>query len=198
MREILPLREESPVQETLNSLSAYGYVFLFFYSLGGGFVGLVAASVLSYAGKMDITLTIIVATTANFLGDLTLFYLARYQKSEVMRYLAKQRRKLALSHLWMKRYGDVIIFVQKYIYGIKTLIPIAIGFSKYNPVRFHFYNALASILWGLVIGVGGYVSGELFIRLFEAISERPYLMPLLMLGLLGGLWLYMGRVSRKK
>ncbi|MGP1580088.1 MAG: DedA family protein [Wolinella sp.] len=186
------------MQETLNSLATYGYIFLFFYSLGGGFVGLVAASVLSYAGKMDITLAIIIASVANFLGDMGLFYLARYQKNEVMRSLIKQRRKLALSHLWMRRYGDVVIFIQKYIYGIKTLIPIAIGFSKYNLWRFCFYNILASVLWGLVIGLGGYVSGELFIRLFEAIAEHPYLMPLLMLGLLGGLWLWMGRVSKKK
>jgi len=87
---------------------------------------LVAAGILSYAGKMDITISIIVAFTANFIGDLTLFYIARYNKSIVMPYIKKHRRKLALSSIMMKKYGDKIIFFQKFIYGVKTLVPIAI------------------------------------------------------------------------
>lgn len=185
------------MQETFSSLETYGYIFLFLYSLGGGFVGLIAASVLSFAGKMDIFLSILIAGVSNFLGDEALFYLARYQKGEVMRYLVKQRRKLALSHLWMKRYGNAIIFIQKYIYGIKTLVPVAIGFTKYNEVRFAIYNAIASVFWAILIGTGGYLSGELFMELFEVISERPYLAPVLMALLLSGLWLFMSKVSRK-
>lgn len=186
------------MQETLTSLSTYGYLFLFLYSFGGGFVGLVAASVLSYAGKMDLGVSLLVAGSANFLGDSALFYLARYQKGEVMRYLVKQRRQLALSHLWIKRYGSAIIFMQKYVYGIKTLVPLAIGFTKYHPTRFAIYNFLASILWAVVIGLGGYYSGELFMEIFEAISERPYLAPLVVFVLLGGLWFWMRRVSARR
>ena len=96
------------------SLATYGYIALFFYSLGGGFVGLLTAGVLSYAGKMDITLAIGIAFVANFLGDMLLFYMTRYQKSEMMTYLRRHRRKLALSHLLMKKHGDWVIFLQKY------------------------------------------------------------------------------------
>jgi len=42
------------MQEILTSLSTYGYILLFVYSLGGGMVGIIAAGVLSYIGKMDI------------------------------------------------------------------------------------------------------------------------------------------------
>ena len=49
------------MQDIINSISTYGYVVLFFYSLGGGMVALIAAGILSFAGKMDITLSIIVA-----------------------------------------------------------------------------------------------------------------------------------------
>ena len=56
-----------------SSLSTYGYIGLFLYSLGGGFVGLLAAGVLSYAGKMDLGTSIAVAFFANFLGDMLLF-----------------------------------------------------------------------------------------------------------------------------
>ena len=64
------------MQETIDLIAKYGYVILFLYSLGGGFIALIGASVLSFAGKMDLTLSIVVAVIANFLGDLLLFYLA--------------------------------------------------------------------------------------------------------------------------
>ena len=54
------------MQETIDLIVKYGYIILFLYSLGGGFVALVGASVLSYAGKMDLTISIFVAVFANF------------------------------------------------------------------------------------------------------------------------------------
>ena len=77
------------MQETIDLIVKYGYVILFLYSLGGGFVALVGAALLSYAGKMDLIASIAVAIVANFVGDLLLFYLARYQKQGMMPYLSK-------------------------------------------------------------------------------------------------------------
>ena len=57
------------MQDIINSVSTYGYIVLFLYSLGGGMVALIAAGILSFAGKMDITLSIIVAAVANTIGD---------------------------------------------------------------------------------------------------------------------------------
>ena len=79
----------------LSNLATYGYIVLFLHSLGGGFVALMAAGVLSYMGKMDIATSIAVAFTANFIGDALLFYMGRYHKSDVMTYLHKHKRKLA-------------------------------------------------------------------------------------------------------
>lgn len=55
----------------------WGYIALFAYSFGGGFVGLVVAGVLSYAGDLNIYISILVAGVSNFLGDQFLFTLAR-------------------------------------------------------------------------------------------------------------------------
>lgn len=98
------------MEDIINSLSTYGYIILFLYSLGGGMVAIIAAGILSYAGKMDLSTSIAVAFVANALGDSMLFYMSRYNKAQVMPYLKKHKRKLALSHLLMKKHGDKIIF----------------------------------------------------------------------------------------
>ncbi len=182
----------------LNNLATYGYIILFLYSLGGGFVALMAAGVLAYAGKMDLTTALAVAFVANFLGDVLLFYMARYHKSEVMKYFHKHRRKLALSHLLMKKHGSWIIFMQKFVYGIKTLIPLAIGLTKYDFIKFTVLNVFATIIWTAVVGIGSYMAGDVIISGYEAIAERPYLAPLILFSLIGGIWFYMHKATKKK
>lgn len=68
------------MEETFSNLATYGYIGLFLYSLGGGFVALIGAGVLSFMGKMDLSLSIMIAFFANALGDVLLFYMARYQR----------------------------------------------------------------------------------------------------------------------
>jgi membrane protein DedA with SNARE-associated domain len=185
------------LEETLASLSTYGYVVLFLYSLGGGFVALVAAGVLSYAGKMDIATSIIIATVANFLGDMLLFYLARYNKEMFGPYLKKQRRKIAYSTILMKKYGNLIIFFQKFVYGIKTLIPIAIGLTSYSFTTFGIYNAISSVIWGLLIGFASLYAGEYLMRGFGFISDNPIVAPIILLSLIYALWTFLERKTRK-
>jgi len=95
------------MEDMLGNLTTYGYIAIFLYSLGGGFIALMAAGVLAYAGKMDLTTAMAVAFVANFIGDNLLFYMSRYQKSDMMAYFKSHRRKLALSHVLMKKHGDL-------------------------------------------------------------------------------------------
>ena len=186
------------MEDTFSNLATYGYIGLFLYSLGGGFVALIAAGVLSYMGKMDLTLVLLVAFLANGLGDVLLFYMARYQKSMMMEGLRKHRRKLALSHIMMKKYGSWIILIQKFIYGIKTLVPIAIGLTKYDFKKFVILNFLSAGIWTLVIGLGSYYSGNALVKVAGFIGEKPWIAPLVLVIFGGALWFYMTQATKRK
>lgn len=180
------------------NLTTYGYIVLFLYSLGGGFVALMAAGVLSYAGKMDLSTAIAVAFVANFIGDTLLFYMARYHKGDMMNYFKNHRRKLALSHVLMKKHGTWVIFMQKFVYGIKTLIPLAIGITKYDFKKFTFYNVFASAFWALVVGSASYLSGSVIMSAYEVVAERPWIAPIILLSFAGIIWLYLSVASKKR
>jgi membrane protein DedA with SNARE-associated domain len=139
----------------------FAYIILFLYSFGGGFVGLVIAGVLSYAGDLNLVASMIVAGSANFIGDQFLFYMARTNKNYAKDTMKKYGRKVALTHLWMRRYGSMVVFLQKYVYGIKTLIPLAMGLTKYSFQKFTIYNAFAATLWAIVVGSISYSLGEI-------------------------------------
>lgn len=145
----------------------WGYIALFLYSFGGGFVGLVMAGVLSYAGDLNIIVSIIVAGVSNFIGDQFLFYMARTNKDYAKTTMKKYGRKVALAHIWMKKYGSTVVFLQKYVYGIKTLIPLAMGLTKYSFQKFTVYNIFATALWAVVVGYLSYMAGEVILTYAE-------------------------------
>lgn len=90
----------------------WGYVALFAYSFGGGFVGLVFAGILSYAGDLNLYICILVAGVSNFLGDQFLFFLARKNKS-----YAKDMMK----KIWKKNcYGS---FTYEKIWLFRSFLP---------------------------------------------------------------------------
>jgi membrane protein DedA with SNARE-associated domain len=185
------------VQDLLTSLSTYGYIALFLYSFGGGFFGLIAAGALSYLGKMDITLSILIAATANYIGDMFLFYLARFNKSMTDPYMQKHRRKFALSRLLVKKYGDIVVFIQKFIYGVKTLVPVAMGLSKYSYVKFGILNIPASLLFATFFGLLSYKGGEQIVNAFGVIKSNPWIYPLVIVTLISLIWLYFSKVTKK-
>ncbi len=145
----------------------WGYIILFLYSFGGGFLALVVAGILSFSGELNLFLVILFAGMSNFIGDQFLFTLARKNKNQAKQMMQKHRRKIAMSHLLMKKYGSWVIFFQKYIYGIKTLIPLAMGLTKYNYKKFVIFNAFASILWAVFIGTISYMLGDLVYTYIE-------------------------------
>ena len=182
----------------LNNLSTYGYAVVFLYSLGGGFLALLGAGVLSFMGKMDITLSITIAFIANFIGDGLLFYMARYHKREMMEYLSKHKRKLAFSHLLLKRRGSWIIVIKKFIYGLKTLVPLAIGLSKYSFLKFSLYNAIGAFIWAMVVGGLSYLFGGALIEGYKMVSDKPYLAPVMLLIIGGSVWFYLSQATKRK
>ena len=145
----------------------WGYLALFLYSFGGGMLGLAVAGFFAFSGDLNIYYVIIVAFISNLLGDQFLFTIARNNKKYAKEIMQKHKRKIALSYLLIRKYGSLVVFIQKYLYGIKTLIPLAMGLSKYNNNKFFVYNILASLIWSLVIGGTSFMLGDVFVALIE-------------------------------
>jgi len=186
------------MEDISSNLATYGYIALFIYSLGGGYVGIIAAGIMSHLGDMNIIISIIVATFANFLGDGLLFYMGRFNKKDMHGYLQKHRRKLALAHVLLKKYGDKIIFIQKYVYGIKTLIPIVVGLTRYDMKRFILLNAIAAIVWGISIGLASFYAGSVLVPIVDYLGDHFYLILLFLAFIVLATWVYMHKATQKK
>jgi len=186
------------VQELLIELiKEYGYIILFVWSIMEGEMGLVMGGLLCHTGDMTLPIAILVAGFGGFVGDQIYFYIGRYNKGYIQRRMVKQRRKFALAHLLLKRYGWPIIFVQRFLYGLRTVIPISIGLTRYSAKKYAFINFISGFVWASLTIVPVYIYGEEILGLFEWAKEHFYLAIPFAVIMLGSLLWYFHTKTKK-
>lgn len=178
-------------------MKEYGYVILFAWSILEGEMGLIMAGLLCSTGDMNLYLAIFVAGLGGFVGDQIYFYIGRYNKGFVHKNFKGQRRKFALAHLLLKKYGWPIIFVQRYMYGMRTIIPISIGLTRYSAKMFAFINLISAWCWAAITIVPVWYFGEEILELLKTAKEYWYIaIPFALL--IGGSILYYFHTATKK
>ncbi len=156
-------------------LKDYGYIVLFGWSILEGELGLVMAGIMSHTGDMNLFAAIIVGALGGFVGDQIYFYIGRYNKKYIHDKLRSQRRKFAIAHLLLKKYGWPLIFVQRYMYGMRTVIPMAIGLTKYSGRQFAIINLVSALFWAALTIVPAYYFGAQLLAILAWIKAHWYL-----------------------
>ncbi|MCK4442829.1 MAG: DedA family protein [Sulfurovaceae bacterium] len=186
------------MEDTLTSLSTWGYLALAFFSFGGSLVVVAAAGVLSYMGEMNLFVSLAIAIVFNYIGDMFLFYLGKYHKEDIKPYFKKHKRKIALSTLIMRKYGVLAIFIQKFLYGIKTLVPISMALSRYDFKKFGFYNIFASIFFVVVIMLVSFYAGGTIEAIFESFKSYPWVPFVVLFSIIAFIWYGMEYLIKKR
>jgi len=156
-------------------LKEYGYIVLFFWSILEGEMGLIMAGIFSHMGDMSLPVSIAVGGFGGFIGDQIYFYIGRFNKRYIHNKLRSQRRKFAIAHLLLKRYGWPIIFVQRYMYGMRTVIPMAIGLTQYSSRQFAIINFISAIFWAAITIIPAYYYGAEILEMLKWIKEHWYI-----------------------
>jgi len=162
-------------EKFLYLMQEHGYIILFTWSILEGEMGLIMGGLLCHTGDMWLPIAIFVAGLGGFVGDQIYFYIGRYNKSYVHKNFKGQRRKFALAHLLLKKYGWPIIFIQRYMYGMRTVIPISIGLTRYSAKMFAFINILSAWVWAAMTIVPIWYFGEEILKVLEIAKEYWYI-----------------------
>ena len=164
------------MEETLlNLLQEYGYIVLFFWSILEGELGLIMGGIMCHTGHMNVYLAIFVAGLGGFVGDQIYFYIGRYSKKYIHKKMRKHRRKFAIAHLLLKQHGWPLIFVQRYLYGLRTVIPMSIGLTRYSAKKFAFINLISAWVWAAITIIPAYIFGEEILKVLSWAKDHWYL-----------------------
>ena len=176
-------------------LKEYGYIVLFAWSILEGELGLVMAGIMSHTGDMFLPLALIVGALGGFVGDQIYFYIGRFNKKYIHNKLRSQRRKFAIAHLLLKKYGWPLIFVQRYMYGMRTVIPMAIGLTKYSSRDFAIINFVSAIFWAALTIIPAYYFGDELLKLLAWIKEHWYFAIPLIFTIIGSIAFIFNRIE---
>ena len=155
-------------------LKEYGYIILFVWCIMEGEMALIMAGILAHTTHMHIALAIFVAGLGGFVGDQIYFYLGRYNKKYIAKRLHTQRRKFAVAHIMLKKYGWPIIFMQRYMYGFRVIIPLCIGLTGYDAKKYAFINLISAWCWAAITVIPAWILGEHILDILHKAKEHWY------------------------
>jgi len=175
----------------------YGYAVLFLWSILEGESGLVMAGLFAHTGDMQLFTAIVTAGLGGFFGDQIYFYIGRLNKSYTYRVFKNQRRKLALARLLLQKYGWPIIFLQRYLYGMRTIIPLSIGLTGYSAKMFTLINLISALCWSSFIILPVWYFGNEILSLITWAKAHWYFALPFMGVLVGSIYYYFHKMAGK-
>lgn len=176
--------EALDILKDYNNLENFGYLILFFYSMGGGYIAILTAAALSSVGKLDLSFSIFIAVVGNALGSSLFAAFARTQQIEVRKMFSKHKRKIAYVQIMIKKYDWGLFIVSKYLHGIRTFVPFAVGISQYSLTKFVVINCIGSAIWGISLGVAGYYASGFLFDVIKILLAHPYVLPIIFIAML--------------
>lgn len=181
----------SPAPQTMlqQFLHDFGYFALFLGTFFEGETILVLAGFLAFRGYMDINLVVVVAFFGSYAGDQLWYYMGRKHGRKLL--ARKPRWQLmgdkALEHI--RKHPDIWVLSFRFVYGLRTVMPVAIGLSGYPPLRYLILNGIGAAIWAAALGAAAYHFGAVLEGMLGSVKkyELWVLGALLVLGLV--LWL---------
>ena len=124
------------MQIILEKIEVYGYLILYFSSFGGSFLGIMGAGILSSFGKLDLMLSILIASCGNISGSMIIAYLARFNKRF---FIAKKwKRKRAIVSVCLEDMGVMYFYLANIFMRSKALCLLLLGLAPTHCGSFGF------------------------------------------------------------
>ncbi len=162
-------------------MADYGYLILFIWTFFEGETALVLAGVLIYTGHMTMLPAIAVAGTGGMLGDMFFFYMGKYHLDIVKDKIKNNEIIIDEIKKLLKKFDILVIFIQRYLYGLRTIIPITIGMTKFDTKRFFVINYISAVIWAISIIWPAYYFGEGIVKIFDKVKDYWYVFVILYL-----------------
>lgn len=141
-------------------ISTYGYLAVLVGTFLEGETILVIAGFAAHRGYLGLPEVIAAACAGTLAGDQLFFYLGRSRSEALLRRRPSWRGSIERVRHMLERHQLAVVLGFRFLYGVRTVTPFAIGMSGFPPVRFLILNVIGAATWAAVIGSLGYLFGH--------------------------------------
>ncbi|CDQ11412.1 SNARE associated protein [Acidithiobacillus ferrivorans] len=170
-------------------LRQYGYWILFVGTLLEGEAVVIVAGALAHAGVLDLRMVIFISWLGSTLNDQVLYQLGCRFGERLLNILPRFLcRHINQAEGLIRRFGDWVTLLFRFIYGTRTITPILLGVHHYPVRRYLWMNPLAAAVWAMAIAGIGYVLGASLQSLLQGVQHVQIVLLLLLIVGAGGYW----------
>jgi membrane protein DedA with SNARE-associated domain len=145
---------------TLESLiSTYGYGAILVGTFIEGETVLVLGGFAAHRGYLELPWVILAAFVGSLCGDQLFFFLGRRHSHFILEHRPAFKGKMERANHLITRFQTPLILGFRFLYGLRTVMPFALGVSTVPVVQFVVLNAIGALVWAIGVAVGGYVFG---------------------------------------
>ncbi|MEJ2470214.1 MAG: DedA family protein [Desulfuromonadales bacterium] len=172
-------------------IGQFGYLAILVGTFLEGETVLALGGFAAHRGYLDLAKVIVCGFLGTFIGD-QLFYQIGRRHSDA-RFFQKPGRQARVekAQALIKKHRLLIILGFRFLYGMRTVTPFAIGIAGISPRLFIPLNLLGAVVWSLAVGWAGYFFGQALEGFFGEL-KRVEVWIMLAIAVTGGLiwWIH--------
>jgi len=142
------------------AIARFGLLAVFLGAAVEGETAVVTGGLLAHQHLLPLGGVMIAATAGSLVADQCLFLIGRYYRDHPRVRTIVSQPKFAKVWTMLERYPRRFIFAFRFLYGMRTISPIAIGTSSVPARIFLLLNLLSAIVWATLATAVGYVFGH--------------------------------------
>ncbi|HEX2966864.1 MAG TPA: DedA family protein [Syntrophorhabdaceae bacterium] len=181
-----------------NYIAQYGYIGIIIGTFLEGETTVLLGGIFSNLGYMDLWAVMICAFAGTFGGDCTFFAIGRFLGKNIVERFACVRKRIPLADNLIRRKGNLIIFMIRFLVGIRAIILILLGCTNLKTGRFLCYSLLNSLAWTILVSAIGYAFGNIVLVFVSDIKKNESLTISLVLAFVVVFILILRHIIKKK
>jgi membrane protein DedA with SNARE-associated domain len=158
-----------------NYIAQYGYAGIIIGTFFEGETTVLLGGIFSKLGYMNLWAVALCAFAGTFGGDCAFFAIGRYLGKNIVERFTFIRRRIPLADRIIHKKGNLIIFMVRFLVGIRAIILILLGCTNLKTGKFLCYSLLNSVAWTIFVSAVGFAFGNIVLVFVNDIKKHESL-----------------------
>ena len=152
----------------------YGYWAILVVNMFEGETIVLLAGAAAHFGYLELSWVMASGLAGCVAGDQLWYFLGRCWGPRIIAMRRSWQERAEGVHRRLRRHQNLLIFTFRFYYGLRAVIPFAIGSARVPALRFCTLNFASAVLWTVVFAFTGYFLGGAAERVVADHRYVPY------------------------
>ncbi len=156
-------------------IESLGYLGAFLGSFMEGEILFLTAIQMAQLGYMHFPGVLLAVFLGTWTADWVFYWAGRSQGKRFIQRFPRLARKFQEMDQRLEKYDGLLLFVYRFMYGFRVVLPVLFGTRGIPPLRFGIYSGVACLIWVSLYGTIGYFFAELAMQQLEAYQDYAWI-----------------------